>query len=126
MKNDTIPTDGTLTGIFDKSKTDVGKTKVSTTKVSTEVDKIEVSKTRVLTTNEHKIVEDAKIIDVDHNSIIKEGCSSVDEVVATSTIDTLSYECAKNDWTFDVSIGVVTIKLVEDISELDVSILARE
>ena len=51
----------------------------------------------------------------------------VDEVVATSIIDTLSCEGEKSDWTFDVSMVVVTIKLDEAVSELDVATnLTRE
>ena len=67
-----VPIDGTLTGIFDKSKIDVAINDVST---------IEVSKTKVLTT---------EITTVGYNSIVEGGCSLVDEVVATSAMVTLS------------------------------------
>ena len=44
----------------------------------------------------------------------------IDEVVDTSISDALSYEGAKSDWTFDVSV-VVTIKLAEAVFKLDVA-----
>ena len=78
VKNDIVSIDGTLTGILDKSKTKVGKTIVS--------------KIQILTVDEHKIVVDVLTIDDDYNSVEKGGCSLVDEVVATSVINTLSYE----------------------------------
>ena len=87
MKNDIVPTDGTLIGIFDKSKIDVCKTEIST-----QVDKIDVSKTGLLAVDEHTTIEDAKITAIDCNLIVEVGCSLVDEVVATFSIDTLSCE----------------------------------
>ena len=85
MKNDIVPTDGILTEVFDESKTEVHKTIVSKIEVH-----IEVSKIEVLTVVEFKIVDDAKIVAEDCNLVEERGCSLVDEVVATSVIDTLS------------------------------------
>ena len=84
VKNDIVPTDGILIGILDESKTEVNKTVVS--------------KIEVLTVEEHKIVEDDVFTADDCNSVAKKegGCSSVDEVVATSIIDTLSCEGEKS------------------------------
>ena len=83
-----VPTDGTLTRIFDKSKIDVAKTKVSTT---------EMSKIEVLIVDEHTTIEDVEIIVEDYNLVVEGSYSLVDEVVATSAIDTLSSKCDKSD-----------------------------
>ena len=74
VKNDIVPTDGILMGILDESKT--------------EVDKTVVSKIEVLTTQEHKIVEDVVFTANSYNLVVEEegGCNSVDEVVETSII----------------------------------------
>ena len=77
IKNDIVPTNGTLTRIFDKSKIDVANIDVSIT----EVDKIEVSRIGVLTT---------EITVEGYNLVVEGGCSSVNEVVATYAMVTLS------------------------------------
>ena len=125
MKIDTVFIDEILTGILVESKI--------------VEDKIVVSKIEVLTTEELKIVEVTISMTDDTNSLVEEeggynsmdkkegGYSSVDEVVATFVIDTLSCEGAKSDWTFDVSMVVVTMKLAKAIFELDVATdLTRE
>ena len=118
-----MPTDGILTGMLTESKTEV-LTEVSKIVVG----KIVESKT-VLVAEEHKMVEHiVSTIADDADSVAEEEgcCSLVDEVVDTSINDVLSYEGAKSDWTFDVSV-VVAIKLVEVIFELDdVASLAGE
>ena len=118
VKIDIVPTNGILTGMLVESKIEEVITEVSIA----EVEKIVKSKIVVLIVEEIKIVEATTSIANDINLVAEEegGCNLVDEVVDTSINNVLIYEGVKSDWKFNVSI-VVTIKLVEAISELDVA-----
>ena len=104
MKNDKL-----LTGVVEL------KTVVFTILESRAEILTEVSKTEVLTAG--KLDKEVGIeVDTGDYNLVK-------EVVATSVDDTLS--CASDDWTFDVSVEVVTI-ILEVISGLDVAIFTGE
>ena len=120
VKIDIVPIDGILIGMLTESKIDILIDVSKVVENKTIESKIVELKT-ILTVEEHKTVE-YSILTTYADSRTKEGigCSSVDEVVDTS-IDALSCEGAKSDWTFDVS-AVVTIKLAEAVSKLDVTI----
>ena len=119
IKTDIVPIDGILTRMLTKSKigilTDVSKD-VENKTLESKIMELKI----VHTVEEHKIVEHVVLTTyVDSGTKEEVGCISIDEVVDTS-IDALSCEGAKSDWTFDVSI-VVTIKLAKVVSILDVA-----